>query len=71
MEEDQSVHPKFKETFNLEDTSLDSKRHLKFLLNSTQMETDQLVTVNSHPRLNQRAHREEDEYEIIGPFIII
>ena len=71
MEEDLSALPKFKETFNLEDTLLDSKRHPKFLLNSTQTETDQLVSMNSHLRLNQRAHPEEDEYEIIGPFIII
>ena len=65
------MQTKFKETFNLEDSSLDIQKQPKFLLNSTQTETDQLVSVNSHLRLDQRAHPEGDENEIISPFIII
>jgi len=68
MEEALSALVRFKETSNLEVTSLDSKKHPKFLINSTKMEMDQLVTANSHLKLSQRAQPEEDEHETIKPY---
>ena len=65
MDQDPSALLNSKETSNLEDTLLDFKKPAKFLLNSIKTETDKLVTVNSHLKLFQRAHPEEDENEII------
>jgi hypothetical protein len=71
MEEVPSAPARFKETSNLEVTLLDSKKHPKFSINSTKTEMDQLVTVNSHLKLSQRAQPEEDENETTNKTLYI
>ena len=65
MDQDLSALLNSKETSNLEDTLLDTKKLAKFFKNSIKTETDKLVTVNSHLKLSQRAQPEEDENKII------
>jgi hypothetical protein len=64
MDQDPSAQVSSKETSNQEDTSLDTKRPIKFSQNSTKTTMDLLVTVNSLVKLLQKAQQEEGEHDV-------